>query len=192
MAYVRARSRAFSMNNIRGSWDEAGLEPFQPRKVIHRALPKTPSSPPMSSTDIDPFDIILLTSSPPDVTVRQTANSMLKTMMKSQTPLNPSACNYVVRVVDRNERLEIRVAILEQEKTALQEVVSARKRQKSGKRGVLSGHHLVTRPELLEQLREKERKTLENKNKNKKKKSTQSSELLQISIIGEEEGICIE
>ena len=98
----------------------------------------------MSSTDIDPFDIILLTSSPPDVTVRQTANSMLKTMMKSQTPLNPSACNYVVRVVDRNERLEIRVAILEQEKTALQEVVSARKRQKSGKRSVLSGHHLVT------------------------------------------------
>jgi hypothetical protein len=98
-------------------------------------------------------------NSPLDVTSMQAANTMLKAMLESQVLLNTPARNYVTRLADRSERLEVRNVILEQEKATLQQVVSARKRQRSGKRGVLAGHHFVTRPELLEQLREKEGKT---------------------------------
>src|SRR5438046_1881606 len=44
-AYVRARSHAFSTNNIRSSWNGVGLVPFHPQKVIHRVQSETPPPP---------------------------------------------------------------------------------------------------------------------------------------------------
>jgi hypothetical protein len=72
----------------------------------------------------------------------------------------PLFTNYIIQLAqlaDRNDRLETRIAILELEKAALQEVILAGKRKRSGKYDFLSGHHLITQPGLLEQLQEKEK-----------------------------------
>ena len=149
-AYVRARSRAFSTNNIRSSWNGAGLVPFHPQKVIRRIRPETPPPSCTPSSPSNPFENALLMSSPFDVPAMQAANTALNQLVASGESITTPARDYIRRLTHQTERLQTRNTILQEEKTNIERVVSARKRQASGKRGVLAGHHLVTRPELLE------------------------------------------
>lgn len=186
-AYVRARSRAFSINNITSSWNGAGLVPFYPPKVIRRVQPETPSpscTPPPTS---NPFENALLMSSPFDVPAMQAANTALNQLVAGGEYITTPARDYIRRLTHQTERLRARNTILQEEKTNLEQVVSARKRQASGKRGVLAGHHLVTRPELLEGIRKKELETRERRNKARRKGTKQPAASLQISSREEEE-----
>ncbi len=186
-AYVRARSHAFSTNNIRSSWNGAGLVPFHPQKVIRRVQPETPPpscTPPPPS---NPFENALLMSSPFDVPAMQAANTALNQLVASGESITTPARDYIRRLTHQTERLQARNTILQEEKTNIEGVVSARKRQASGKRGVLAGHHLVTRPELLEGIRKKELEARERKNKARRKGTNQPVEPLQISGIDEGE-----
>jgi hypothetical protein len=95
--------------------------------------------------------------------------------------------NYVHRLTDHSECLYTHNTILQEEKSNLEQVVSAQKRQASGKRGVLSGQHLVTWTELLEGIRQKELETRERRNKARRKGTKQAAEPLQLSTVDEEE-----
>ena len=81
----------------------------------------------------------------------------------------------------------LEIPFFKRKRQNIERVVSARKRQASGKRRVLAGHHLVTRPELLEGVKKKELEALERKNKARRKGTKQPAEPLQISGIDEGE-----
>ena len=88
--YFRARGRAFSTNNIRSSWNGAGLVLFHPQKVIRRVWPETsPTSctPPPPS---NPFENALM-SSPFDVPAIQATNTALNQLVVSEEPLTTPA-----------------------------------------------------------------------------------------------------
>ena len=88
--YVKARASAFTIHNIRSSWDGAGLYPFQPRKVIQRIrgsdIPPLTLTPP--PTDI--FETTLLYSSPSDAVSMHEANKALYKLLNSSSSLNSS------------------------------------------------------------------------------------------------------
>ena len=101
----------------------------------------------------------------------QATNSALNNLVATRRPITSPARNYIHRLTNNTERLQARYSIIQEENIHLKESISARKRQASGKRGVLAGHHLVTQPELLEGVRQKEIEARERRNKTKKKKS---------------------
>ena len=93
-AYVRARSHAFSTNNIRSSWNGAGLVPFHPQKIIRQVRPETPPpscTPPPPS---NPFENALLMSSPFDVPAMQAANTALNQLVASGESITTPARDY--------------------------------------------------------------------------------------------------
>ena len=73
----------FFTDNIRSSWNGAGLVPFHPQKVIRRVQPETPPPSCTSSPPSNPFENALLMSSPFDVPVMQAANTALNQLVAS-------------------------------------------------------------------------------------------------------------
>ena len=126
-------------------------------------------------------------SSPFDVPVMQAANTALNQLVASGESITTPAQDYIRWLTHQTEWLQARNTILQEEKTNIEGVISARKSQASGKRVVLAGHHLVTRPELLEGIRKKELEARERKNKAWRKGTNQPVEPLQISGIDEGE-----
>ena len=167
-AYIKARTRAFSINNIKGSRSGAGLISYFPRKVIHRVLPKTSSSASNPPPPSNPFDKVFLTSSPVDVLTLQTVNIALNKTMRQNNFMDSSICNYVTQLARRMETLKARIIILEQQKNNAESVLSARKKQENGKRGILKDRHSIAYSDVLEMVREKEKKTQERKSKSEK------------------------
>src|SRR5438105_1771584 len=97
-AYYKSRPQAFTVSNINGSWAGSGLHPFQPRKVLRRALAITPSpsSSPKSNANI--FDNVLLMSSPSEMATMHTANQALETIFTSNDILHTPQKNYIRRL----------------------------------------------------------------------------------------------
>ena len=111
-AYIRARGRVFSANNINGSWSGAGLVPFYPPKVLRRIRPATPTPSFTPPPSINPFDNCLLTTSPIDIAAMQTANIALNDILTHKEPLNTPVRNYIVGLTTRTERLQTQNIIL--------------------------------------------------------------------------------
>ena len=179
--YVGARPRAFSSQNINSSWSGAGLNPFQPRKVICRVHDDSNSesvtTPPPTS---NPFDNALI-SSPVDILAFQAANGTLNQLIMNKQPLDTPARNYVRRLTQRSERLYAETVILQKEKTNLEGVVVARRNTESGKCRVLKGKHSIASEDILEQVRAEEAKI-----QAKKKKSARRDTMMvldQINVI---------
>ena len=61
-AYIKARELAFTKTNISSGWSGAGLIPFQPRKLIRRVQPITPSPPSTPLPQHNPFGNAFLAS----------------------------------------------------------------------------------------------------------------------------------
>ena len=180
-AYVGARHSAFSSQNINSSWSGAGLNPFQPRKVIRRVHDDSNSeratTPPPTS---NPFDNALLCS-PVNISAFQAANSTLNQLVMNKQPLDTPARNYVLRLTQRSERLYAETVILQKEKTNLEGVVVVCRNAESGKRGVLKGRHSIATEDILEQVRTEEAKTQVKRNKSARRDTTMVSD--QINII---------
>ena len=175
--YIKARAEALSTSNIQGGWRGAGLFPFHRSRVL-RNLPleiqtEGPSTPPPTQYNAEPttlFDTSLLTSSPPDATVLQSANTALKELLTTMNGLNTPARKYVPRLADTTERLRATVSILQHENKELKEVLGARVERKSGKRLALKGVNLVTTEEIHKRLAEAEKATEEKKRKKSSKR----------------------
>lgn len=82
--------------------------------------------------------------------------------------MDSSICNYVTQLARRMETLKARIIILEQQKNNAESVLSARKKQENGKRGILKDRHSIAYSDVLEMVREKEKKTQERKSKSEK------------------------
>lgn len=159
-AYVNAHARAFTSWNIRSAFSGAGLLPFCPTKVIRR-IGSSLTPPPLSENPemSTPFDNPNLTSSPVDINVFKAANQELTRLVDAQLPLNTPARKHVHRLAKSTERLFTRYTITERQKEELKEVVGARKRRESGKRGALKGKHVMTTAEIYKKVRDAEEAT---------------------------------
>ena len=78
-----------------------------------------------------------------------TSNSALIDMINSNQPLNTPAKKWVMQLTKSAERLFAGATILERGMNDIQKTISNRKHQASGKRRVIKGQHVMTRPEML-------------------------------------------
>jgi len=163
--YSKARPKAFTASNIHGIWAGAGLNPFQPRKVLRRVQAESfsPHSTPPPPENV--FDNALLLSSPSDMIKMHTANNTLRTLFTQNAPLHTPERNYIVRLGQKAEGLQARVTVLEQQKQQSESVLSARKAFKSGRRLSIEGKHLLMIEEVYQSVAEAEMRTVERKNK---------------------------
>ena len=164
-AYVQAHHRTFSAANIFSAWSGARLVPFSSAKVLRR-IPASSSTPsPRATTPemVTPFNNSLLVSSPIDITAFRIANLELTRLTSSQEPLSTPARKHIQRLTKAMECLFARNTILEQEKEALKEVVTARKKRLSGKRGAIKGKHVITAAEIYSQVCKAENATQQRK-----------------------------
>ena len=84
--YAEARKRVFTVINVKAGWPGAGLFPFNPEKILDRLPSIPPSTPTIMSTTPNIIETALLTSSPPDITVLESANDMLNDVTNSVSP----------------------------------------------------------------------------------------------------------
>jgi len=167
--YFKARPKAFTVSNINGSWAGAGLNPFQPRKVLRcvQADPVCPSQTPPPSDNI--FDNALLFSSPSDMIKMHNANQTLKTRFTETSVLHTPEKNYILRLGQKAEGLQACVTVLQERNKQNEQVLSARKVFKSGRRLSIEGKHLLTAEDVYDDVREADLRIEERKNKTKPK-----------------------
>ena len=112
-AYIDARPRAISTQNINSSWDGAELNLFQPQKVIRRIQTdlNQPSQSTLPLATTNPFETALMIS-PIDVLATQIANNALNQLVSDRVPLLTSAHNYIQRLTQRMEQLHAENVIL--------------------------------------------------------------------------------
>ena len=72
--------------NVKAGRCGAGLFPFNPEKILGCLPSIPPSTPSIMSTTPNIIETALLTSSPPDITVLESANDMLNDVINSVSP----------------------------------------------------------------------------------------------------------
>lgn len=187
LGYSKARPKAFTVANINGSWAGAGLNPFQPRKVLRQAqvVSLSPESTPPPETTV--FDNILLSSSPSDMLKMHDANQTLQALFDQNSILHTPEKKYIVRLGQKAEGWKMRVAILEKQKRDAETVLSARRTLKSGRRLSVEGKHLLTTEDVYQSVNQAEMKTAEMKKKRGKKGDKKSMQVSEDETIAKEE-----
>jgi hypothetical protein len=168
-AFEKAHDEVFCKENIQGGFCGTGIYPYNPDKVINRiSIPVTPGpqnraiTPPPA--DI-PFNDNVITSSPMDMEAIRFANYSLNNIIASNTSIPTPVRKYVKSVTRTNERLHARIAIVEREKEDISAALTARRAQKSGRRRVISGEHLLTTVEMFNKVIAAEAETKKRKAK---------------------------
>ena len=93
-AYIVARRKAFSMNNILSGWRAAGLLPFNPTKVIDCCpvnMVNMKQIQPQSPIITSALKQCILNSSPSDAIALHEGNTALLDMLDANQALNSSA-----------------------------------------------------------------------------------------------------
>src|SRR5579859_5345712 len=125
--------------------------------INHRQSPPEPteiSSP--TPTPLIPFPGDVLTSSPVDVYAINVANTALDNMIQSGQPISTPGKKYFNCLICSSNCLRTKNAILQQEKEALQAVVTARRKRLSGKRKAIGDESLLTTVKMLNDVQETE------------------------------------
>ena len=158
--YMKAKISAFTSMNIQSGWRGAGLFPID-RVKIYRHLPRLSTPPPLPSTSSSntPFNNELISSSPLNATSLHATNSALNELINTQQPLHTPARKYVSRLTNTTERLRAEISILKKEKENLESVLSARRKQKKGKRVKIDGQILLSTFELHQAVAQAERES---------------------------------
>ena len=188
-AFVKAHDGAFSIQNIQSSFHGTGVMPFNPLKVIDRIK----SLPPIiqKSVTVRDFTSIelttsykesILTSSPINTEETRSANAALLSEISAGGHLSTPARTYAACVVRRSERANVRNMIIEEEHEKLKAAVTKRKAFQSGKRKIVDGKHILTRPEIHDALTEWEKNVKKRKTTRTKKNKRGASEDEQGSI----------
>ena len=175
-SYIKAREKAMTRRNIESGWRGAGLWPINPQRIINQ-LPEETTTPPPSSYESN--DAELLTSSPPDGYTLQLSNASLNAKIAATTLASPIK-RHVHRVSKIAEQLCAETAILHREFAEMKAVMDTRKERDSGKRKILKGHRVVTRPDVIEALEEAERSTKERRAKKRRNYSSPGESELSI------------
>jgi len=185
-AYLEAHDGAFSIQNIRSGFCGTGIMPFNPSKVIDCVKPPAPiiqeslivrGSMPIELTT--PFKESVLTSSPLNTEEVRSANAALLSEISAGDHLSTLARTYATYVVRRSERANIRNMIIEEEQAKLRAAVTRRKAIQSGKRAIVDGKHILTTPEIHDDLVVVEKKIKKRKTIGTKKSKREASEVEQ-------------
>jgi hypothetical protein len=126
--------------NIQSGWRGVSLFPIDRVKIYRHLLQLStpPPLPPASSSDT-PFNKELISSSPPNAISFHETNSALNKLINTQQHLHTPARKYVSCLTNTSERLQAEISILPKEKENLESVLSARRKQKKGKRVKING-----------------------------------------------------
>jgi hypothetical protein len=179
--YVKARQKAFTFSNIASGWHGAGLVPIQRSKVL-RHIP-TLSTRPTTPTQQE-FLLQAITSSPPNPALLREANSVFKSQVLSEKPLDSPARRYAKNLTHTSERLAAQVAILRKVNKEQELILKKRKKRPSGKRAAMQGHFILSTAEIrdkvfaaeLETAQKKGKKTTTRKRKRQKTPSDDEGE----------------
>jgi hypothetical protein len=159
--YIRARTKAFSSNNILAGWKGAGLVPLEPMRVLEKlstriyTTPLSPRTPPQQ----DQFDLSLLESSPPDGTELRQANNLLNSTLRTAENLPEKARRYAERMTKAYETTHSELIIAQKRLAEQDELLQARKKRTKGKRIALKGKFVFSTEEVLEIARQAEADT---------------------------------
>ena len=165
--YSKAHPQAFTTSNINGSWAGAGLNPFQPRKVLRRVQADSPSPSATPPPPDNMFDNALLFSSPSDMIKIHDANQALKVLFTEDSALHTPEKNYILQLGQKAEGLQARVTVLQQQKKQSESVLSARRVFKSGRRVSIEGKHLLTAEDVYQNVMKADMRIAMRKNKGK-------------------------
>lgn len=187
LGYSRIRPKAFTVSNINGSWAGAGLNPFQPRKVIRQAQAVSPSPPPTPLPITNIFDAALLSSSPSDLPRMHEANKALQVLVNKNAPLNSPEKKYINRLGRKAERWQAHVAVLQTQQKQHETVMSTRRVCKSGRRVAVEGRHLLTAGNVYEDVRDAEIEIEKRKNKQRRGAKRKATKIQETSSEDEDE-----
>jgi hypothetical protein len=161
-AFIKARKRAVTVNNIHSGWRGAGIYPLCPEKVLNK-LPQKPIITSLQSetdeTIAIPFDKALKEDSPVDSEYLRSANIALKELIIERKPLDTPARKYIPRLGAAVEYLLAENKLLHHEVKACKDVLGARKTRKTGKRMKLEGAVVLSLKEYAEAARDCEAAT---------------------------------
>lgn len=134
--YVRARQRAFTVQNIKSGFKATGLWPLSPITVLEtlNLLPSTTPLPPCTPTNPTPYNLSLLDSSPPDGTELRQANVLLKLALQEQDTAPSPIKRYTERVTRAYEIASTELTTIRRELSAQRELLQARKKRQKGTR----------------------------------------------------------
>ncbi|KAI9773651.1 MAG: hypothetical protein M1840_006925 [Geoglossum simile] len=104
-----------------------------------------------------------ITSSPPDSATLRAANTAFNACIDDGNPLDTPARKYAKGLTKATKRLAVQVAILRKERNDQKEVLSKRRKQRSGKKAVIKGHFILTTAEIRDQVIAAELETLHKK-----------------------------
>ena len=173
---IRARSKALISSNILAGWRGAGLEPFQPQKVL-RELPSRRTSTtllPSTPQDSNELDLSLLDSSPPDGTELRNANQIFKSALQESADLPSPVRRYGERIIRAYEMAHSNITTMREELRQKDELLNARKKRKTGKRIAVEGKFVFTTEEVLQIVKNAEAATAAKKaHKQPRKRSIQ-------------------
>ena len=182
-AYVRARVKAFSTSNILSAFSGAGINLFNPQKILRRINEiedpieeDQSSSNELECDNLMSLDPTFIPSSPIDIATYQTARTALNTYMHENLAFSTPVKTFVDRYTKSLDRVWTRNSIVEAKYNTLKGVSLDRKRRESGVRAVLKGHHVVTGDEVFEKVVEAESLSRKRKvGKGRKRKAKSSS-----------------
>jgi DDE superfamily endonuclease len=159
--YIRARTKAFSSDNIRAGWKSAGLVPLEPMRVLEklstRVYARLPS--PRTPPQQDQFELSLLESSPPDGTELRQANALLNSTLRTAKDVPERARKYTERMTKAYEATHSELVIARKRLAEQDELLQARKKRTKGKRVALKGKFVFSTEEVLEVARRAEADT---------------------------------
>ena len=162
-AFIIAREKGFSQQNILGSWNGAGLVPWNPHKVMRRVgaeytpPPPTIPSPIMATPSPRSFfkDILMSPVNPDNL---ERAGNMVAEELEQKGHVNTPMRKFIKDLTARAVTIEFRNAILTVEKEKAEAVLGARRKRESGIRGLFKGVHSIASEEFLERVRDHEKK----------------------------------
>ena len=147
---LHASNSALVSRNILAGWRGAGLEPFQPQKVL-RELPSRQTlttSPPSTPQDSNALDLSLLDSSPPDGTDLRSANRIVKSAPQESTDLLLPARRYGERITRAYKTAYSSIITMREELKQKDELLSTRKKRKKGKRTAVEENFIFITKEM--------------------------------------------
>jgi hypothetical protein len=111
------------------------------------------------------FENTLLLSSPSDMIKMYNANQVLKAQFTERSVIHTPEKDYILCLGHKAERLQARITVLQERNRQTEQVLSARKVFKSGRRLSIEGKHLLTAAEVYEDVAEADSRIEERKNK---------------------------
>jgi hypothetical protein len=184
--FIIAREKGFSQQNILGSWNGAGLVPWNPRKIMRKVgaefTPPPPPSPIMATPSPRSFlkDVLM---SPVNADNIKRAGKMVTDELEQKGHVNTPMRKFIIDLTVRMEKIDARNAILAAEKANAEAVLGARKKRESGIRGLFKGVHSIASEEFLRKVRDHENRIRTRKNKGGKNASKQSESQASIHTV---------